>query len=197
MDPIIDLKIRQQGHVPMKISRPVSPMTYKQTNSLLSHMSSMIDTRLARDDAGKPCICLQKMHHHIAMVFEDTGSLINPLSYGQNMARDNVSFHAEHNALQKLKSRDTKKLLPINIFVLKTSLTGVVGNSKPCAHCLAVMLTLPLKKGYKISNIYYTNSDGNIEKKKLAELLMDDLHITRLFFDRGYKLRIDKLRQRL
>jgi hypothetical protein len=37
----------------------------------------------------------------------------------------------------------------------------------------------------------------NIEKKKLAELLMDDLHITRLFFDRGYKLKIDKLRQRL
>lgn len=185
-----DLKIRQHRNAPIKISRPVSPMTYKQTNSLLSHMNLMIDTRLARNIDGKPCICLQKMQLHIAMIFEDTGSYINPLSYGQNMARDNMSFHAEHNALQKLKNRDTKKLLSINIFVLKTSLTGVVGNSKPCAHCLAIMLTLPLKKGYKISNIYYTNSDGNIEKRKLSELILDDLHVTKLFLDRGYKLRL-------
>jgi cytidine deaminase len=173
-------------------SRPVSPMTYKQINSLLDHMNSMIDLRLARNVDGKPCICLQKMHHHIAMIFEDTGSHINPLSYGQNMARDNVSFHAEHNAIQKLKNRETKKLLPINIFVLKTTLTGVIGNSKPCSHCLGVMLTLPQKKGYKISNIYYTNTEGNIEKKKLNELLNEELHITRLFFDRGFKLRLSK-----
>ena len=48
------------------------------------------------------------------------------------------------------------------------------------------------KKIYKISNIYYTNTEGNIEKKKINELLNEELHLTRLFFDRGFKLRLSK-----
>ena len=172
--------------------RPVSPMTAKQWSSLYNHMTDMVDTRLARNDNGAVCTCISggKMHLHMAMTFEDTGSHIIPLTYGQNMTRDNVSFHAEHNALQKLPNRYSKKLLPINIFVLKTSMTGIIGNSKPCAHCLAILSTLPLKKGYRISNIYYTNFDGNIEKKKLNDLFNDDLHISRLYADSNYKLKI-------
>lgn len=172
-----------------EFSRPVSPMTSKQWNSLYNHMHEMVDTRLARDDEGNVCTCMSggKTHLHMAMTFEDTGSTITPLTYGQNMARDNISFHAEHNAIQKLKNRDTKKLLPINIFVLKTSLTGCIGNSKPCAHCLSIMCTLPVKKGYRIANIFYTNPDGNIEKKKLNDLLNEDLHFSRLYSDSNYK----------
>ncbi len=176
-------------------ARPVSPMTSRQWWSLQSHMNEMVETRLARNETGDVCTCTNggKLHLHMAMTFEDTGSHITPLSYGQNMARDNQSIHAEHNAIQKLKSRDTKRLLPINIFVLKTSMTGVIGNSKPCAHCLDIMCYLPPKKGYRISNIFYTNADGNIEKKKLVDLMNDDLHFSTLWSDRGYKPRL-KLR---
>jgi cytidine deaminase len=179
----------------VECSRPVSPMTLKHWNSLQSHMENMVNTRLARNKAGDVCTCIAggKTHLHTAMTYEDTGSHIVPLSYGQNMARDNQSFHAEHNAIMKLRSRDTKKLMSINIFVLKTSMTGIIGNSKPCAHCLDMMLNLPPKKGYRISNILYTNTEGNIEKKKLTELMNDDIHISTLWVERGYKPRL-KLR---
>jgi cytidine deaminase len=59
--------------------------------------------------------------------------------------------------------------------------------SKPCAHCLAIMCTLPQKKGYKINNIFYTDQNGTIEKKKLGELLNDDLHISRMYTDKNFK----------
>ncbi len=172
----------------VETSRPVSPMTLKQWNSLQSHMQDMIEVRLGRTDEGT-CTCSNggKMHLHMAMAFEDTGSHIVPLSFGQNMARDKVSYHAEHNAIMKLKNRDTKKLMPINIFVLKTSITGLIGMSKPCAHCLAIMSTLPQKKGYRIANVLYTNSDGNIEKKKLSELMTEELHFSKLYIERNYK----------
>jgi cytidine deaminase len=109
------------------------------------------------------------------------------------MTRDQLSYHAEHNAIQKLPNRYSKKLLPINIFVLKTTMTGIIGNSKPCAHCLAVMSSLPIKKGYRISNIFYTNSDGNIEKKKLEDLFKEDLHYSRLYADTDFKLKVRHL----
>jgi cytidine deaminase len=145
-------------------------------------MKDMVDTRIARDDIGKACICTGKMHLHMAMIFEDSGASITPLSYGQNMVRnENISYHAEHNAIMRLKNRINCKEKKINVFVLKTTLTGVIGMSKPCAHCISIMNTLPQKKGYRISNIFYTNSDGNIEKRKLTELMNEDLHYSKLF----------------
>lgn len=176
--------------------RPVSPMTSKQWHSMHSHMHDMVDIRLGRNDHGTVCNCTNsgKMMLHIAMIFEDSASLINPLSFGQNIVRDNVSYHAEHNAIQKLKSRDTKKLMPINILVLKTSYTGLIGMSKPCAHCLAIMCTLAPKKGYRIMNVFYTNSDGNIEKHKLSSLVSsDNVHVSKLFSVRGYKHKLKEI----
>jgi cytidine deaminase len=166
-------------------------MTGKMWYSLHNHMHEMVDTRIARNDIGDVCVCMSgnKMHLHMAMTYEDSGSYIEPITYGQNMTRDNQSFHAEHNAIQKLPNRYNRKLLPINIFVLKTTLTGIIGNSKPCAHCLAIMSSLPNKKGYRISNVLYTNSEGNIEKKKISELMNEELHYSRLYADTKYKLR--------
>lgn len=172
--------------------RPVSPMTTKRWNSMYNHMNDMINMRLARNNTGDVCTCINgdKMHMHMAMTFEDSGSEIMPITYGQNMTRDSVSFHAEHNAIQKLPQRYSKKLLPINIFVLKTTMTGIIGNSKPCAHCLAIMLSLPSKKGYRISYVFYTNTDGNIEKKKISDLMSEELHYSRLYADTNYKLKL-------
>ena len=92
---------------------PDIPMTFKKMNSLLSHVNDMIDIRLARNVEGKPCIISGKMHLHMAMFFEDNGSNIIPLSYGQNGATIYNLCHAEHNALLKLKNRDTKKIIGI------------------------------------------------------------------------------------
>jgi len=191
----ISTRSRSRSPVSTDSCRPVSPMTSKMWNSLFNHMHDMIDTRLARNDDGDVCTCISggKTHMHMAMTFVNSGSNINPITFGQNMTRDQLSYHAEHNAIQKLPNRYSKKLLPINIFVLKTTMTGIIGNSKPCAHCLAVMSSLPIKKGYRISNIFYTNSDGNIEKKKLEDLFKEDLHYSRLYADTDFKLKVRHL----
>lgn len=165
----------------------------KLANSLLDHMNNMINQRLARNSEGLPCIKLDKNNLHIAMIFEESGSNIIPLSFGQNWANYNISYHAEHNAIRKLKNRDPKKLHSVNIFVLKTTLAGTVGSSSPCAHCLTVMRTLAIKKGYKIVNVYFTNSDRQIEKKKLTDLLLEDPYVSRYYLIRGYKPKLTEL----
>jgi len=171
----------------------VSSSNSKHTNSLFNHMNDMIDLRLARNTDGCPCIKLDKNNLHIAMVFEESGSNIIPLSFGQNWSNYNISYHAEHNAIRKLKNRDTKKLLPINIFVLKTTLAGTVGSSSPCAHCLAVMCTLPNKKGYRVVNVYFTNSERQIIKKKISELLVAEPYVSRYYLIRNYKPKLGNL----
>ena len=87
----------------------VSSSNSKHTNLLFNHMNDMIDLRLARNNDGCPCIKLDKNNLHIAMVFEESGSNIIPLSFGQNWSNYNISYHAEHHAIRKLKNRDTKK----------------------------------------------------------------------------------------
>jgi len=127
---------------------------------------------------------------HAAITFLDSGSKIIPLTYGENMIREtDKSFHAEHSAIIRLPQRYSRKLIPINIFVIKTTLHGVIGMSKPCSHCLTLMTTLPQRLGYRIANIFYTNRAGDIEKKKLAELMSEDMHVSKLFSATGYKVR--------
>ena len=84
-------------------------------------------------------------------------------------------IHAEHNALTKLKPiKIRKKLEIIHLLVVRFSKTNKIQSSKPCSNCIKIMNTIPEKKGYKIQNIYYSNSDGNIVKTKLTNLLNDE-----------------------
>jgi len=170
-------------HKPI-IPRSVSPITSRLHNDLICNMNEIIRRRCGS------CMCERNMHMHGAITFIDSGSKIIPITYGENMIRDtDKSIHAEHNAILKLPQRYSRKLLQINIFVIKTTLHGVVGMSKPCAHCLTIMTTLPQKLGYRIANIFYTNRAGDIEKKKLNELLGEDMHVSKLFTATGYKVR--------
>jgi len=166
------------------VIRSTSPVTSRMYSSLMNYMDEMIDKRRFA------CTCTGKMHLHQAITFEDSGSRIFPITYGQNMIRDiDKSIHAEHDAIMRLPQRYSRKLLPINIFVIKTTMGGVPGMSKPCAHCLTLMTTLPQKLGYRIANIFYTTSSGDIEKKKLSELMSEDMHVSKLFSATGFKVR--------
>ena len=165
--------------------RSVSPIPSRMRNDLLYYVREMVDKRRFA------CTCTGKMHLHQAITFEDSGSKIVPLTYGQNMIREiDKSIHAEHDAIMRLKQRYSRKLLPINILVIKTTLSGIIGMSKPCAHCLTIMTTLPQKLGYRIANIFYTTQSGDIEKKKLSELLSEDMHVSKLFTTNGFKVRL-------
>ena len=106
------------------------------------------------------------------------------LCFGSNMMGDSEGvvpgIHAEHNALTKLKPlKIKKKLEPINILVIRLSKTNKIQSSKPCINCIQVMDFLPEKKGYKLQNIYYSESSGNIIKTTLNNLKMEEPHYSK------------------
>jgi cytidine deaminase len=91
-------------------------------------------------------------------------------------------IHAEHNALLKLKqSINKKRLEPVNLLVVRFSKTNKIQSSKPCSNCIQIMDTMPEKKGYKIQNIYYSNSDGDIVKTNLTTLKNEEQHYSRYY----------------
>lgn len=103
------------------------------------------------------------------------------------------SIHAEENAIKNLKTLPKQKnLKKIDLLVIKVSITGKLGSSKPCYNCLMKLcLTLP-EKGYKLNKIYYSTREGNIECCKLNDLINEENpHITR-FYKRIHYIRNDK-----
>ena len=85
------------------------------------------------------------------------------------------------NAILKLKYNRNKIKNPIKIgiLVIRVSSTGVLSMSKPCTHCLWSLSHLPQKRGYLVTDVYYSNEHGEIIKTTLNELLRGPQHISR------------------
>ena len=119
----------------------------------------------------------------------------NVISYGYNCYRgsvttaNNATIHAEHCAINRLKTRErNKKLLKINILVIKISNTGLISMSKPCKHCVENMQMLANKKGYYINNVYFSNNEREIEKWTYHELENDETkHVTEFYKNSSYR----------
>lgn len=114
---------------------------------------------------------------------------IKILSYGVNTINDKFSInngiHAEHDAIRKLLPLKRKKRLEnINILVIRLSPKNKLQSSKPCANCIKMMQVLPEKIGYKIQNVYYSDSNENIIKTTLMKLDNDEKHYTRYYRNR-------------
>lgn len=103
---------------------------------------------------------------------------INVLSYGINQIRMNSSIHAEFNALQKLNPlRIKKKLCKINLLVIRLSPKNKLQQSKPCSNCINLMNSYPMKIGYKIQNVFYSDENGCIVKTNLKNL--KNVHVSK------------------
>ncbi len=90
--------------------------------------------------------------------------------------------HSEVSAISKLRKLPDRLKNPkkIDILVLRVSSTGRLGMSKPCKHCINALSTIPLKLGYKIDDIYYSNDTGTISKTTMTHLLKEDNpHVSR------------------
>lgn len=86
-------------------------------------------------------------------------------------------IHAEHDAIRKLHPlRRAKKLETIHILVVRLSKTNKLQSSKPCFKCINMMKDLPQKFGYKIQNVYYSDTHENIVKTTLCKLDNEDKH---------------------
>lgn len=95
------------------------------------------------------------------------------------MINGNRTIHAEHDAINKLPIIRNKKLKKVSILIIKTSNTGVLGNSKPCYHCIQKMKNMMPKKGYRMDNVYYTDEHSKIVKKKFSALIEEkDVHLS-------------------
>jgi cytidine deaminase len=106
------------------------------------------------------------------------------ISYGVNKMGDSEGhyrgIHAEHDAINKLVPlRKKKKLRSVNLLVIRLSGKNKLQSSKPCGKCIEMMKTLPVKKGYKIQNIFYSDCEGNIVKTTLRKLDREEKHYTK------------------
>ena len=97
--------------------------------------------------------------------------------------KNGATIHAEHLAINKLKSRPkNKKLERVSILVIKISNTGLISMSKPCKHCVENLQRLANEKGYYIEDIYFSNNNREIEKWAYSELINDpNKHVTEFY----------------
>ncbi len=108
------------------------------------------------------------------------------LSFGVNKMGDSKGLqpgmHAEYDAIRKLiPLRRKKKLVNINILVIRVSGKNKLQSSKPCVNCINTMKTLPQKLGYNIQNVFYSNDNGDIVKTTLIQLDKEEKHYSRFY----------------
>lgn len=109
---------------------------------------------------------------HCAAIFTGNKSKLNILSIGENKSYNNIkNIHAEMDCINRLPSRKNKKLMRVNLLVIRLTKRFVLGNSSPCAICLKYLYDTSLRKGYVIDNIYYSNQEGLIECHRFIDLI--------------------------
>ena len=80
----------------------------------------------------------------------------------------------------KLMTQPRKsQLITVSLVVLRINKRGELRNSRPCLNCLKQLQHLH-SYGYKLCNVYYSNENGEIVKKKFLDLLEDEIqHVSR------------------
>lgn len=80
--------------------------------------------------------------------------------------------HAEVDALRKLPYNFSKRIISIDMLVIRTVEGDKLTFSKPCNLCLQRMANL-VKTRYRIRHIYYSDGDGTIVKATFDSLASD------------------------
>ena len=117
------------------------------------------------------------------------------LAYGENRFRAchtvYASVHAEHNAIMNLQPLPKKHhYKKVDMIVIRTTKTGVLGMSKPCFHCVLKMMQLPQEKGYRICRVIFTNSNGSFEQTTLEKLLTEsEPHLSSFFRNTNFRVK--------
>ena len=80
------------------------------------------------------------------------------------------------------------------MLVIRVKKNGEMANSKPCIQCLMLMITRLPSKGYTVSDIYFSNSNGTLSVQSLSNLLFNEEHyVTQYHKERGTKISLAKL----
>jgi cytidine deaminase len=86
--------------------------------------------------------------------------------------RTTQTIHAEHNCINKLPKNDGR-IKNVSILIIRTNKLGELISSKPCMHCIYKM-NEAVKMGYRITNVYYSDKNGEIVKTSLSKLNQED-----------------------
>lgn len=90
--------------------------------------------------------------------------------------RTTQTIHAEHNCIKKLPKSEGR-IKNVSILIIRTNKLGELISSKPCLHCIKKMNSV-IKIGYRITNVYYSDKDGEIVKTSLSKLSQEcDKHV--------------------
>lgn len=91
------------------------------------------------------------------------------VAYGYNHINTKFykSIHAETDVLNNLKKKANKINCQLNILVTRITRTGRFVESRPCYHCILMML----QSNIKIKYVYYSSYDGTIKREKLNKML--------------------------
>jgi len=97
----------------------------------------------------------------------------------------NYGRHAETEAMLRLPpsygGKGRKRTDWINLLVIRIDKSKNLKDSKPCSKCLEHLSKM---KNYKLRFVYYSDSEGNIVKRKFADLLLEEnKHVSRRFKD--------------
>lgn len=129
---------------------------------------------------------LSKGPFHAAAIFSRNNSAL--LAYGENTyyvgdVSNKWTVHAESSAIDRLPTQPRRKrLVSVDMLVIRTSRTGCLGQSRPCVHCIITMCrTLPLR-GYKLDRIYYSDENQKIQMIKLHDLVHDEHQHVTMFY---------------
>ena len=80
-----------------------------------------------------------------------------------------------------MKKRTCLPNKKVNIVIVRLKKDNTFSNSKPCIHCFNRIKRLPQQKGYKVKNIYYSNSQGEIIKTRLNKFTTDHISSGNLY----------------
>jgi cytidine deaminase len=129
-------------------------------------------------------------YNHISCILKGKRQRI--LSFGINTMGNSITnttgIHAETDAISKLLPLRKKKLENIDILVIRISPTNKIQSSKPCYHCIEMMKRYPMKRGYQIQHIYYSNTYGEIIKTTLRELDNEEKHISQHYRNKAKQI---------
>lgn len=120
---------------------------------------------------------LEKIKHY-AIFFNSPNTMI---AFGFNNERPGslISIHAEVDALNKLKKKPAIKNKHYDLLVVRLTKTNILGESRPCQHCIQSLL----QSGIKIRNVYYSTKNGTIACETLKTMIDSDL----TYISTGYR----------
>lgn len=93
------------------------------------------------------------------------------------------STHAEEMALDKVYLKKTSKIINVSIIVIRITPSSTpdhytLTNSRPCIMCMhKIKNTVPF--GYRVTNVYFSNNNGDIVKYKLRDIIKEKQHLTK------------------